>query len=121
MLEKGTFNIAVAQSGGPTAAINSSLAGVFRKASQYPEIGKIYGSINGIEGMIEGNLTPLDSILTSDYDIELLKTAGDPVEIDRVHVFQSRDMAKGDKFYFENFSFKHIFICFRRIMCYINH
>ena len=73
MLEKGTFNIAVAQSGGPTAAINSSLAGVFRKASQYPEIGKIYGSINGIEGMIEGNLTPLDSILTSDYDIELLK------------------------------------------------
>ncbi len=67
------FNIAIAQSGGPTAAINSSLAGVFRRAAQCPQIGKIYGSINGIEGMIGGELAPLDSILTSDYDIELLK------------------------------------------------
>lgn len=68
-----TFNIAVAQSGGPTAAINASLAGVFRRAAQLPVIGKIYGSINGIEGMINGELTPLDSILTSENDVELLK------------------------------------------------
>ena len=54
------FNIAVAQSGGPTSAINASLAGVFRQASKSPEIGKIYGSINGIEGMIKGDLVPLD-------------------------------------------------------------
>lgn len=67
------FNIAVAQSGGPTSAINASLAGVFRQASKSPEIGKIYGSINGIEGMINGNLVPLDSILTSEYDVELMK------------------------------------------------
>ena len=67
------FNIAVAQSGGPTSAINASLAGVFRQASKSPEIGKIYGSINGIEGMINGNLVPLDSILTSEHDVELLK------------------------------------------------
>lgn len=71
--ETGKFNIAVAQSGGPTAAINSSLAGVFRRAAEIPEIGRIYGSINGIEGMINGNLTPLDSILTCDRDVELLK------------------------------------------------
>ena len=67
------FNIAAAQSGGPTSAINASLAGIFRRASEAPEIGKIYGSINGIEGMINGNLVPLDSILTSEHDIELLK------------------------------------------------
>lgn len=67
------FNIAVAQSGGPTSAINASLAGVFRQASKSPEIGKIYGSINGIEGMINGNLVPLDSILTSEHDVELMK------------------------------------------------
>ncbi len=73
LTDSGKFNIAVAQSGGPTAAINSSLAGVFRQAMECPQIDKIYGSINGIEGMINGNLTPLDSILTSDYDVELLK------------------------------------------------
>lgn len=67
------FNIAAAQSGGPTAAINASLAGIFRKALKCPEIGRIYGSINGIEGMIQGNLVPLDSILTSEHDVELLK------------------------------------------------
>lgn len=67
------FNIAVAQSGEPTSAINASLAGVFRQASRSPEIGKIYGSINGIEGMIKGDLVPLDSILTSEHDVELLK------------------------------------------------
>ena len=67
------FNIAAAQSGGPTAAINASLAGIFRRALKCPEIGRIYGSINGIEGMIQGNLVPLDSILTSEHDVELLK------------------------------------------------
>ena len=67
------FNIAVAQSGGPTAAINSSLAGVFAGASVSPEIDCIYGSINGIEGIINDNIIDLKKILTSDYDIELLK------------------------------------------------
>lgn len=67
------INIAVAQSGGPTAAINSSLAGVFRAARDNPDIRRIYGAVNGIEGVIGGNLVPLDSILTSESDIELLK------------------------------------------------
>ena len=67
------INIAVAQSGGPTAAINSSLAGVFRQARRSSRVERIYGAINGIEGVIGGNLAPLDSILTSEEDIELLK------------------------------------------------
>ncbi len=67
------FNIAVAQSGGPTSAINASLAGVFTRALEFPEIDKIYGSVNGIEGMIEGNLVPLDSIITCERDVELLR------------------------------------------------
>lgn len=72
-MEIEKFNIAIAQSGGPTAAINSSLAGVFRRAMESEQVGKVYGSINGIEGMIKGELTPLDNILTSDHDVELLK------------------------------------------------
>ncbi len=67
------FNIAVAQSGGPTAAINSSLAGVFAGAAECSEIDCIYGSINGIEGIINDNIIDLRKILTSDYDRELLK------------------------------------------------
>ena len=67
------FNIAVAQSGGPTAAINSSLSGVFSGASSCRDIDGIYGSINGIEGAIKGNFIDLTKILTSEYDIDLLK------------------------------------------------
>lgn len=67
------FNIAVAQSGGPTAAINSSLAGVYAQAAVCPEIDCIYGSINGIEGIINDNVVDLRKILTSEYDRELLK------------------------------------------------
>lgn len=67
------FNIAVAQSGGPTAAINSSLSGVFSGASSCRDIDGIYGAINGIEGAINGNFIDLTKILTSEYDIDLLK------------------------------------------------
>ena len=67
------FNIAVAQSGGPTAAINSSLSGVFSGASSCRDVDGIYGSINGIEGAINGNFIDLTKILTSEYDIDLLK------------------------------------------------
>lgn len=67
------FNIAVAQSGGPTAAINASLAGVFAGAAADERIDCIFGSINGIEGVIKDNLIDLSKILTSEYDCELLK------------------------------------------------
>ena len=67
------MNIAVAQSGGPTCAINASLAGVFSEASVTGEIDKIYGSINGIEGIINNNLVDMKSIIKSNKDLELLK------------------------------------------------
>ncbi len=66
------FNIAAAQSGGPTSAINSSLAGIFTEAMKQPEIDTVYGSINGIEGGLGGEFVDLGKILTSDYDIDLL-------------------------------------------------
>ena len=34
-------NLLIAQSGGPSAAINATLAGVIAKAQQSPEIGRI--------------------------------------------------------------------------------
>ncbi|MBR3908647.1 MAG: 6-phosphofructokinase [Clostridia bacterium] len=68
------MNIAVAQSGGPTVAINASLMGVFEEAIKNPQIDKIYGSLNGIEGIIGDNLVELNSLIKSAEDIELIKT-----------------------------------------------
>ncbi|MDE6672997.1 MAG: 6-phosphofructokinase [Ruminococcus sp.] len=67
------MNIAVAQSGGPTCAINASLVGVFRESLKEPSIDAIFGSINGIEGIIDNHLVDLKSMLLTDDDIELLK------------------------------------------------
>ncbi len=73
IMTKEKFNIAIAQSGGPTSAINSSLAGAFKTACGYECIENIYGSINGIEGVINDELVNLSRILTSEHDIELLR------------------------------------------------
>ncbi len=58
-------NVIVAQSGGPTVAINASLAGVIEGAlkSNYD---KIYGSINGILGIKNDNVIDLTSIVNND-------------------------------------------------------
>ena len=67
------MNIAVAQSGGPTCVINSSLLGVFRQAVKHDEINFVYGSLNGIEGLIYDNLVNLSEVITTDRDIELIR------------------------------------------------
>ena len=67
------MNIVVAQSGGPTCAINASLLGVFRHATKYEEIGTVYGSVNGIEGLIYDNLVNLCDVISDDGDVELIR------------------------------------------------
>lgn len=67
------MNIAVAQSGGPTCAINASLLGVFKQALKTPEIDAVFGSINGIEGIINDKLVDLKLIIKNTDDMELLK------------------------------------------------
>lgn len=67
------MNIAVAQSGGPTCAINASLLGVFRHATKYDEIDIVYGAVNGIEGLIYNNLVKLRDIICDDNELELIR------------------------------------------------
>jgi len=67
------MNIAVAQSGGPTCAINASLVGVFREALLTEEIDAVFGSLNGIEGMIADELINLKTIIRTNRDMELLR------------------------------------------------
>lgn len=67
------MNIAVAQSGGPTAAINASLCGVYKAARDNSEIDKVYGALCGIEGIIYDNLICLNDKLRTEKDIDRLK------------------------------------------------
>ena len=67
------MNIAVAQSGGPTCAINASLAGVYEGAVRSGKVDKVYGSLYGIEGIIKENLTVLNDSIKNKKDIEYIK------------------------------------------------
>ena len=58
----------MAQSGGPTCAINASLVGVFREALKDKSIDAIFGSINGIEGMISNHLIDMKSMISTNED-----------------------------------------------------
>src|SRR5213083_3259641 len=53
-------NLLVAQSGGPTAVVNASVAGVIQQAGRYPEqVEEIYGGLNGILGILNEDLVDL--------------------------------------------------------------
>ncbi len=67
------MNIAIAQSGGPTCAINASLVGVFKQGLLTEKIDAIFGSINGIEGIINDDLLNLKSVIRTTEDMELLR------------------------------------------------
>ena len=69
-----SFNIAVAQSGGPTAAINASLVGVVREARRHAEIGTVFGSPNGIEGFIKNRLVDLNERAPAEAELELIRS-----------------------------------------------
>ncbi len=65
-------NVIVGQSGGPTAVINSSLAGVYQTAKERGAQ-KVYGMLHGIKGLIDGLYVDLDTKIKTDMDIDLLK------------------------------------------------
>ncbi|MCL2637381.1 MAG: 6-phosphofructokinase [Oscillospiraceae bacterium] len=65
-------NIIVGQSGGPTVAINASLAGVIRGAMQSDAIGEIYGALNGIEGLLQRNIIDLRKSIKTAEDFDRL-------------------------------------------------
>ena len=65
-------NLLIAQSGGPSPVINSSLRGVIEMAKAFPnKIEKIYGGWHGIEGVLKEELLDLSS--QKDEEIALLR------------------------------------------------
>jgi 6-phosphofructokinase 1 len=64
-------NMVVAQGGGPSAVINSSLRGILETARDLDAIGVIYGARHGIEGVLKEEL--LDLSAQSDEEVALLR------------------------------------------------
>ena len=65
-------NVIVGQSGGPTAAINSRLVGVYKTAIDRGA-DRVYGMLFGIQGLLEGKYVDLSEHIKNDLDIEILK------------------------------------------------
>ena len=65
-------NLIVGQSGGPTSVINGSLAGVYFGAKK-AGFNKVYGMLNGIEGLLQDRIIDLDEYFKDENNLELLK------------------------------------------------
>ncbi len=62
----------IGQSGGPTAAINATLAGIIKGARE-ANMDHIYGMIHGIKGLIHNNYIDLSTIFIDDKDLDSLQ------------------------------------------------
>ena len=67
-----TKNCFIGQSGGPTVAINASLAGVITQC-QEEGFTHIYGMVNGIQGLLEDHFMDLGTTFNSEEKIDALK------------------------------------------------
>lgn len=65
-------NAVVGQSGGPTAAINATLAGVIRGAKKSTCVQTLYGMRNGVEGLMREDLIDLSAYFEEEKKLELL-------------------------------------------------
>lgn len=54
-------NCIIAQSGGPTSVINSSVVGLIHANKELKAFDKVYGGLNGIEGILNKNIIDLSS------------------------------------------------------------
>lgn len=66
-------NCIVAQSGGPTVAINASLAGVIAGVKSSEKYDICYGAVNGILGILNENYLNLSDIFADDANLENLR------------------------------------------------
>ena len=62
----------IAQSGGPSAAINATVAGVVERGMTSDKVDRIYGAVNGIKGVLNGNYVDLTEVLSSPEQLRLL-------------------------------------------------
>lgn len=64
-------NCIIAQSGGPTSVINSSVVGLLKANETLKKYDKVYGGLNGVEGILNENIIELSAL--SEDDIETFR------------------------------------------------
>lgn len=61
-------NCIIAQSGGPTSVINSSVVGLLHANKELQSFDTVYGGLNGIEGILNRNIIDLSSVSTEELN-----------------------------------------------------
>lgn len=61
-------NCIIAQSGGPTSVINSSVVGLLQANKDIKAFNKVYAGLNGIEGILNENIIDLSSFSDSEIN-----------------------------------------------------
>lgn len=65
-------NMLLAQSGGPSAAINATVAGAVERVLTSEQVDRIYGAVNGIKGVFEERFVDLREVLGSSEQLQRL-------------------------------------------------
>lgn len=56
---EGYGKVLIAQSGGPTAVINQTLAGIVLEARKFTRVSRVYGALRGVEGVVNEDFLDL--------------------------------------------------------------
>ena len=70
MLEKR--NMLIAQSGGPSSAINASITGAIARGMASTKIDNVLGAVNGMQGFLERKIINISDQMKTSEDFELL-------------------------------------------------
>lgn len=60
--------VVVAQGGGPTQVINQSLVGAVLESRKFPQVTKVYGSLNGVQGLVNEDFIDLTQETTNNLE-----------------------------------------------------
>ncbi len=66
---KLTGKVLVAQGGGPTAVINQSLVGAVLESRKFQQVTKVYGALNGVEGIVNEEFIDLTQETTHNLEV----------------------------------------------------
>jgi 6-phosphofructokinase 1 len=68
VLMKLEGKVVVAQGGGPTAVINQSLVGVTLESRKFPQVTRVYGATNGVQGIVNEEFVDLTQETTHNLE-----------------------------------------------------
>lgn len=60
--------VLIAQGGGPTAVINQSLVGVVLESRKFSQVTRVYGAVNGVDGIVAENFLDLTQETTHNLE-----------------------------------------------------